>query len=153
LLKESGAQLLINLHGYPAHEWIRPLTGYLPHKFEWWAMPQGFILMARYQKGHGERAERLLRQTAREVQAALPELAAFNRDQLESYRQHAGRLLFPLEGQIPLALSETDKPGPAIQVITEYPDETISGAEFRLAHQAQYLAAVSLVRGWWGLGD
>ncbi|WP_241077157.1 peptidase M14, partial [Achromobacter xylosoxidans] len=30
----SGAQLHINLHGYPAHEWTRPLSGYLPRNFE-----------------------------------------------------------------------------------------------------------------------
>ena len=38
----SGAQLHINLHGYPAHEWTRPMSGYLPRHFELWTIPKGF---------------------------------------------------------------------------------------------------------------
>ena len=26
----SGAKLHVNLHGYPSHEWTRPLSGYVP---------------------------------------------------------------------------------------------------------------------------
>ncbi|HNQ98834.1 MAG TPA: hypothetical protein PKN52_02465, partial [Trueperaceae bacterium] len=148
LLALGGAQLLINLHGYPAHEWVRPLTGYLPHKFEWWAVPQGFILIARYQPGFAERAESLLRTVARAVQTALPELVAFNDVQLAAYEAHAGKLLFPLEGSVPLVLTETARPGPAVQLITEYPDETVHGAAFRLAHEVQYRVAVGAARAW-----
>lgn len=148
LLALGGAQLLINLHGYPAHEWVRPLTGYLPHKFEWWAVPQGFILIARYQPDFAERAESLLRTVARAVQTALPELVAFNDAQLAAYEAHAGKLLFPLEGSVPLVLTETARPGPAVQLITEYPDETVHGAAFRLAHEVQYRVAVGAARAW-----
>ncbi|MCO5173113.1 MAG: hypothetical protein M9914_02895 [Trueperaceae bacterium] len=149
LMAKSGAGLLVNLHGYPAHEWVRPLTGYLPHKFEWWAVPQGFILIARYQPGFGELAERLLRVVAREVQEAVPALVAFNTEQLAAYAAHAGKLLFPLEGGVPLVLSEVKRPGPAVQVITEYPDETVHGREFVLAHEVQYRATVAAAREWW----
>lgn len=150
LVAESGAQLLINLHGYPAHEWVRPLTGYLPHKFEWWAVPQGFILIGRYQPGFAERAERLLRSVAREVQEQVPQLVAFNDEQLATYESHAGKLLFPLEGSIPLVLSEARQPGPAVQVITEFPDETVHGDDLRLAHEVQFRAAVSAARAFVG---
>ena len=43
-LELSGAQLHLNLHGYPAHEWTRPFTGYLPRGFELWTIPKGFFL-------------------------------------------------------------------------------------------------------------
>ena len=39
----SGARLHVNLHGYPAHEWTRPFTGYLPRGFESWSLPRGFF--------------------------------------------------------------------------------------------------------------
>lgn len=151
MMAASNAQLLVNLHGYPAHEWTRPLSGYLPHGFEWWAMPQGFILMARYQPGHGELAEQLLRSVAADIQAQLPALVAYNTSMLRTYEAHAGKLLFPLEGAIPLALSEAKSPGPIIELISEYPDETVYGAEFLLAQQTQYLTAVYAAKRWWEL--
>ena len=46
----SHAQLHINLHGYPAHEWTRPWSGYLPHGFELWTIPKGFFLILRHQR-------------------------------------------------------------------------------------------------------
>ncbi|NWM44847.1 peptidase M14, partial [Escherichia coli] len=54
----SGARLHINLHGYPAHEWTRPLSGYMPRGFAMWTLPKGFFLIMRYQHGWEERAER-----------------------------------------------------------------------------------------------
>ena len=39
------AKLHINLHGYPAHEWTRPLSGYLPRGFELWTIPKGFFVI------------------------------------------------------------------------------------------------------------
>lgn len=149
ITKDSGANLIVNLHGYPAHEWIRPLTGYLPHGFEWWAMPQGFILMARYQPGFAQTAEELLRGVAQDVQAAVPGLVAYNQAMLDSYELHAGKLLFPLEGVIPIALSEAREPGPSIEIITEYPDETVHGRDFFLAHETQFASAVSAAKRWW----
>lgn len=147
----ASAQLFINLHGYPAHEWVRPLTGYLPHKFEGWAVPQGFLLIARYQPGYAEQAEKLLRHVATQLQEQLPQLVAYNQQQLETYEAHAGKLLFPLEGAVPLLLSEAKQPGPAIQIITEFPDETVYGDDLRLAHETQYRAAVLAARYWWQL--
>lgn len=151
MMAAAGAELLINLHGYPAHEWTRPLSGYLPHGFEWWAMPQGFILMARYQPGHRELAEELLRRVATDVQAELPALVSYNTSMLKTYKAHAGKLLFPLEGAIPLALSEAKSAGPTIELISEYPDETVSGEEFLLAQQTQFHTAISAATHWWNL--
>ncbi len=31
--KLTGAKLHVNLHGYPSHEWTRPLSGYVPRSF------------------------------------------------------------------------------------------------------------------------
>src|SRR3546814_15204122 len=46
----SNAQLHLNLHGYPAHEWTRPCSGYLPRGFEMWSLPKGFFLIIRYRE-------------------------------------------------------------------------------------------------------
>ena len=72
-----------------------------------------------------------------------------NDGQLAAYEAHAGKRLFPSEGSVPLLLTETTRPGPAVQVITEYPDETVHGRDFLLAHETQYRAAVSAARSWW----
>ncbi|MCX7381693.1 MAG: hypothetical protein NT133_09835 [Alphaproteobacteria bacterium] len=46
LIEATGARLHLNLHGYPAHEWTRPLTGYLPAGFDLWTIPKGFFIPA-----------------------------------------------------------------------------------------------------------
>jgi hypothetical protein len=84
------------------------------------------------------------------VQEQVPQLVAFNDEQLATYESHAGKLLFPLEGSIPLVLSEARQPGPAVQVITEFPDETVHGDDLRLAHEVQFRAAVSAARAFVG---
>ena len=53
-LAEMDAKLHLNLHGYPSHEWTRPLSGYLPRGFELWTLPKGFFLIMRH---HPEWAE------------------------------------------------------------------------------------------------
>ncbi|GAM74223.1 hypothetical protein JCM19241_5419 [Vibrio ishigakensis] len=42
-LELADAVLHLNLHGYPAHEWTRPLTGYIPKNFDLWSIPKGFF--------------------------------------------------------------------------------------------------------------
>ena len=44
----SGASLHVNLHGYPSHEWTRPLSGYVPRNFAMWTLPKGFFLIIRH---------------------------------------------------------------------------------------------------------
>src|SRR5690606_33438352 len=59
-LEMSGAKLHVNLHGYPAHEWTRPFTGYLPRGFELWSIPKGFFLVMRHDAAWAEQARTLI---------------------------------------------------------------------------------------------
>ncbi|RWL87899.1 MAG: peptidase M14, partial [Mesorhizobium sp.] len=69
----SGATLHLDLHGYPSHEWVRPLSGYLPLQFEKWAVPRGFCLLAQYHTGWADAAEQLIDKVTRRL-ARLPGL-------------------------------------------------------------------------------
>lgn len=137
----TGAELHINLHGYPAHEWTRPLNGYLPRGFENWALPKGFFLILRHHGGletYGrEFLERLTAQLAED-----PDLAALNRAQIGAYEAHAGPIGFPVLNGIACALVERSAQPTPLQLITEYPDETIHGEAFKLAHRVQMNAAL-----------
>lgn len=147
-LARTGARLHLNLHGYPAHEWTRPLTGYLPVGFEDWSIPKGFFLILRHPPGFGPVGERFLwALTARLAENAA--LRAFNAAQLAVWQAHAGAPTFPVFEGIPCMISEQAGPGAPFQLITEYPDETIYGDAFRLAHTTQMntvLVAAELVR-------
>ena len=56
----TDAKLHVNLHGYPSHEWTRPLTGYVPRTFAMWTLPKGFFLIMRHHTGWAQTAEALL---------------------------------------------------------------------------------------------
>ncbi len=132
----SGATLHINLHGYPAHEWTRPLTGYLPRGFDAFAIPKGFYLIVRHHPDWADRAV-LLRTRLTERLARIPELVAFNRAQLASYRAHAGEPPFPVYHDLPCHTVEDERAATPLLLITEFPDETIYGDLFALAHTVQ----------------
>ena len=147
-IARSGAVLHLNLHGYPAHEWTRPLTGYLPRGFEMWSIPKGFFLILRHGPGLGAQAEPFLRALTARL-ADDPALAAFNAAQLAVWEAHAGAADFPVWNGIPCMVAERGGQPTPFQLITEYPDETIYGDAFRLAHTTQMrtvLEAAALVR-------
>jgi len=137
----TGARLHVNLHGYPAHEWTRPLTGYLPRGFEMWSIPKGFFLILRHHAGLGAMAETFARALARRL-AEDAALRAFNASQLEVWRAHAGELSFAVFDGIPCMIAEHERQATPFQLITEYPDETIYGDAFRLAHTTQMNAVM-----------
>jgi hypothetical protein len=139
----SGARLHINLHGYPAHEWTRPLTGYVPRGFALWAVPKGFFLVVRHQVGWSEFARAFAERLAHRLAAELPEMIALNARQMAAYRAHVGRMPFEVIADIPCQIGGAVRATAPIELITEYPDETISGAAFRLAHECQFRAAVA----------
>ncbi|PSC06880.1 peptidase M14 [Alsobacter soli] len=140
-IRATGALLHINLHGYPAHEWTRPLSGYVPRGFEAWAIPKGFFLILRHHPGlDAYGLDFLERLTARLAEDA--ELAAFNAAQLAAYRAHAGAIGFPVLNGFACMMAERPAQPTPLQLITEYPDETIHGAAFRLAHVTQARAAL-----------
>jgi hypothetical protein len=147
----SGAQLHLNLHGYPAHEWTRPLSGYLPQGFELWTVPKGFFLILRHHRGWEREARALIEQVGAAL-AEVPGLADFNARQLALYERHAGGLPFELVHGIACAVSEVERADSApVTLITEFPDETVHGEAFRFAHTVQMQTVLAAVRAWQSL--
>ena len=135
-LRRTGARLHINLHGYPAHEWTRPLTGYLPGGYSPYALPRGFFLILRH---HAELEEEALAfMTAlTERLIADPALARLNAEQIAAYEAHLGPVASPVLNGIICEIGANTRQIPPFQLISEYPDETIYGDAFRLAHTTQ----------------
>ncbi|CAB3903878.1 hypothetical protein LMG26858_04377 [Achromobacter anxifer] len=145
----SGAQLHINLHGYPAHEWTRPLSGYLPRNFELWTIPKGFFLVLRHRPGWGDRARRLIEGVTERLARNVPGLVEFNARQLELFQAHALETGFDVLNGIPVQVSESEREDLPLALISEFPDETVYGDRFVFAHTVQMetvLAATELYR-------
>ncbi|KGD99686.1 peptidase M14 [Achromobacter sp. RTa] len=145
----SGAQLHINLHGYPAHEWTRPLSGYLPRHFEQWTIPKGFFLVLRHHPGWSERARRLIEGVTARLAHNVPGLIEFNARQLELFQAHALETGFNVLNGIPVQMTESDREDLPLALISEFPDETVYGDRFVFAHTVQMetvLAATELYR-------
>ncbi|MFC0266900.1 M14 family zinc carboxypeptidase [Kushneria aurantia] len=137
------ALLHLNLHGYPAHEWTRPLSGYIPRGFEMWTIPKGFFLMLRYAPGWAAAGRALLEAVTLRL-GRVPGLHAFNEAQIAVFDIHAGAIGFEMINGFPCWLCEDDRHRVAMTLITEYPDETIYGNAFRAgvaAQEATVLAA------------
>ncbi|WP_159718440.1 M14 family metallopeptidase [Geminicoccus flavidas] len=143
-LQHSGARLHLNLHGYPAHEWTRPLSGYLPAGFEQWTIPRGFFLIVTHHPGWRRLAVRLMATLARRL-GADPALALANARQLAALRQHSNAQPFRVIAGVPCFLTEGRHHEAPLTVITEAPDETVHGAEFRRLHTAQMRAVLHAV--------
>ncbi len=141
-LEMSGAKLHINLHGYPAHEWTRPFTGYLPRGFEQWALPKGFFLILRHHPSWADTARILIDAVTRGL-SVVPGLADLNRQQLTVGAIHAGETAYEMINGIPcLVIAEERHPTP-LTLITEFPDETIYGEAYRLAHTVQMATVIA----------
>lgn len=138
----SGAALHINLHGYPAHEWTRPLSGYIPRGFEMWTIPKGFFLILRHQPAW-EAAARQLVEAVTQSLAQVPGLVEFNATQIALFETHAGSLTFPVLNGFPYLIMEDAEQLTPLMLITEYPDETLTGAPFVQAHTAQAATVVA----------
>jgi hypothetical protein len=132
----SDAKLHLNLHGYPAHEWTRPFTGYLPRGFELWTIPKGFFLIMRHHPEWAAQGRALIERVAERV-SQVPGLAAFNRRQIEICSIHSGQPHYEIIHDIPCLIGEDVRHPVPMTLITEYPDETIYGDAFRLAHEVQ----------------
>ncbi|HSP31964.1 MAG TPA: peptidase M14 [Halomonas sp.] len=138
----SGAGLHINLHGYPAHEWTRPLNGYIPRGFEMWTIPKGFFLILRHQLGWEKAAEQLVEAVTQQL-ALVPGLVEFNTTQIALFETHAGALTFPVLHGFPYLISADADQLTPLMLITEYPDETLTGEPFVQAHTAQMATVVA----------
>ncbi len=146
----TQAQLHLSLHGYPAHEWTRPLTGYLPRGFTRWSLPKGFFLILRYQAAYKDLALQWLEVLTESV-SRLPGLAEFNRVQLQHYTSYFGADGFELRHGIACMLSQNDQQNIGVKLVTEFPDETIIGEEFVFAQQVQTETVRLACTHWWRL--
>lgn len=145
LLSEQDALLHLNLHGYPAHEWTRPMTGYIPRGFASWTFPKGFLLILRYRWGWRETAWSLIRQVARDLKT-LPDLMALNSKQLQASEAHTSARAYRVLHGTPVILQARRNTAVPLELITEFPDETVYGQRFGLGHEAHLRVVQSAVR-------
>lgn len=147
-IARTGARLHLSLHGYPAHEWTRPRAGYVPRGSELWTVPKGFFLVLRQHRGHD--GLRFLDALTKELLAGSAELAAFNALQQRMWHAHVGELPFaPING-IPCLVITDERSTVPFTLISEFPDETVRGAAFRLAHTTQMRTVLAAARLYWG---
>ncbi len=132
----SGAKLHVNLHGYPSHEWTRPLSGYVPRTFAMWTVPKGFFLIMRHHAEWTAQAEIVIDRVSRHL-AAIPGLVAYNAEHIRLFETHAGETGFRIINGFPCLISIDDRHTVPLTLITEYPDETIYGPAFIQGHTAQ----------------
>ncbi|KAB1111527.1 peptidase M14 [Neorhizobium galegae] len=138
----SGAKLHVNLHGYPSHEWTRPLSGYVPRTFAMWTVPKGFFLIMRHHAEWTAQAEIVIDRVSRHL-AAIPGLVAYNAAQIRLFETHAGETGFRIINGFPCLISIDDRHTVPLTLITEYPDETIYGPAFIQGHTAQMETVLS----------
>ncbi|MFK3780788.1 M14 family metallopeptidase [Agrobacterium sp. NPDC089420] len=143
----SGANLHVNLHGYPSHEWTRPLSGYVPRNFAMWTLPKGFFLIIRHHADWENQAEALLDRVTRHL-GAIPGLLDYNNRQIALYEIHAGETGFRIINGFPCLSSVDDRHTVPMTLITEYPDETIYGDDFITGHTAQMETVLSAYEAW-----
>jgi hypothetical protein len=132
----SGAKLHVNLHGYPSHEWTRPLSGYVPRNFAMWTLPKGFFLIMRHHADWAAQGEKLIHDVSLRL-AAIPGLIEYNDAQIRLFETHAGDTGFRVVNGFPVLISIDDRHSVPLTLITEYPDETIYGQAFVDGHTAQ----------------
>ncbi|CDN95285.1 M14 family metallopeptidase [Agrobacterium tumefaciens] len=143
----SGASLHVNLHGYPSHEWTRPLSGYVPRNFAMWTLPKGFFLIIRHHADWERQAEALLDRVTRHL-GAIPGLLDYNNRQIALYEIHAGETGFRIINGFPCLSSVDNRHTVPMTLITEYPDETIYGNDFITGHTAQMETVLSAYDAW-----
>ncbi|MBB5700889.1 hypothetical protein FHS76_000732 [Ochrobactrum daejeonense] len=138
----TGAKLHVNLHGYPSHEWTRPLSGYVPRSFAMWTLPKGFFLIIRYHPSWEKEAEQLIDHVTRHL-GAIDGLLDYNDAQIRLFEQHAGETGFRIINGFPCLVGVDDRHTVPLTLITEYPDETVYGDAFIKGHTAQMETVLS----------
>jgi hypothetical protein len=146
-ISRTAARLHISLHGYPAQEWARPFAGYVPQGYADWMLPRGFFLIFRHHPGLRAQALRFLRALTAEL-AHDARLVEMNRFQLKLRQAHGQAEDALVMSDIPVRLAENTQSRVPFMMITEYPDETLTGEAFIRAHDTQratILAAAALL--------
>jgi hypothetical protein len=132
----SSARLHLNLHGYPSHEWTRPMSGYLPRGFELWTIPKGFFLIVCTHPGWEAAGEALLDEVARRL-AEDKTLVEFNAKQIDCVRLHMPNAPFEVRYGIPVLKQVNSYYQAPLTIITEATDETVYDQTFIDCHDAQ----------------
>ncbi len=138
----TGAKLHVNLHGYPSHEWTRPLSGYVPRGFGMWTLPKGFFLIVRHHTEWAQQSEELVDHVTRHL-SAIDGLVDYNNAQIALFEKHAGETGFRIINGFPCLIGVDDRHTVPLTLITEYPDETIYGDDFIRGHTAQMETVLS----------
>ena len=138
----TGAKLHVNLHGYPSHEWTRPLSGYIPRGFGMWTLPKGFFLIVRHHSDWAQQSEELVDHVTRHL-SAIDGLVDYNNAQIALFEKHAGETGFRIINGFPCLIGVDDRHTVPLTLITEYPDETIYGEDFIRGHTAQMETVLS----------
>lgn len=146
-IARTDARLHLSLHGYPAHEWTRPRAGYVPRGSELWTVPKGFFLIFRRHPGHD--GMRFLTALTEELQSGSEELAEFNAQQQRMWHAHVGDLPFERINGIPCMVITDERSTVPFTLVTEFPDETVRGAAFQLAHTTQMRTVLAAARLYW----
>ncbi|WP_071057856.1 M14 family zinc carboxypeptidase [Pelistega sp. MC2] len=145
LTELPNALVHLNLHGYPAHEWTRPLSGYVPRNFSRWTIPKGFFLILRYKPGFKDLAEKVLDVSIKALMD-YTEQAQQNQQMIKQYLATVGSADFPIAYQtIPYSIDEYTNQDYPVELITEAPDETVQGEWFRIAHESHYRVVMAVV--------
>ncbi|MDO4436172.1 MAG: hypothetical protein Q4B71_07155 [Cardiobacteriaceae bacterium] len=140
------AWLHLNLHGYPAHEWTRPLSGYVPRHFARWTIPKGFFIIIRYRKDYKAQAEAVLQSALAAVMSYAPQVEQ-NLAMVKAYLDTVGEADFPIyEGVVPYSFDEYENMDYGVELITEAPDETVSGDWFMMYQEMQYRVVMAVAK-------
>jgi hypothetical protein len=145
--KRWSPLLHLNNHGYPAHEWTRPHSGYVPAHFADWSLPFGYLSILILEPDVQTMGGPLMQAIAAALGENAP-LASYTSAQLERnlrYRSEK-QLPFSFTASFPFMLRVRDaKDTPLtrttarwLTVISEVPDESVEGELWHrcvLAHQ------------------
>lgn len=135
-LELSSAKLHLDLHGYPSHEWTRPMSGYLPRGFELWTIPKGFFLIVCTHPGWEAIGEAILEDVAKRL-AEDKSLVEFNARQIDCVRLHMPNAPFEVRYGIPVLKQVSSLYQAPVTIITEATDETVYEQVFVDCHEAQ----------------
>jgi len=67
---------------------------------------------------------------------------------VDLYRAHAGELDFELVNGVPCSFATYPEARFAVELVTEFPDETIAGDAFRLGAHVQKTAVLAAYQAW-----
>jgi hypothetical protein len=153
--------LHLNDHGYPAHGWVRAQTGHLPRGFENWSLPVGHLTILITHGGDEAAAAALREALADAVERALvadADIRDRTRAQVRRSARYRGQAApFTYRSDLPFWLQHRVAPSagggnatpglaPHVSLITEVPDETVTGADWDACVRSHALVNEAVLR-------